>query len=81
MGAQTDERTPLLPAASDRETAASPASTTGTETTETLLVRLGPKDGRGGAAKSWLAEFMTPANRVLLAGFIISLSFGFTQVS
>ncbi len=30
---------------------------------------------------SWVSSIWSPANRVLLAGFIISLSFSFTQVS
>jgi hypothetical protein len=31
--------------------------------------------------KSWLASLWSPAFRVLMAGFVISLSFSFTQIS
>ncbi len=85
-----DERTPLL--SSTTGSASVPASTAAAsdETVSngtTPLTRTASKDGDDGAADApapqggWLAPLGSPAARVLLAGFIISLSFGFTQVS
>lgn len=83
------ERTPLLSTASTTATTAS-TETTPVET-DAALSRTLSKDGVDGnddgapavdaPKQSWLASLWSPANRVLLVGFIISLSFSFTQVS
>ncbi|KAL1901006.1 hypothetical protein Sste5346_002070 [Sporothrix stenoceras] len=79
------ERTPLLSTASTTATSAS-TETTPTET-DAALSRTLSKDGDNETTtadttkQGWLASLWSPANRVLLAGFVISLSFSFTQVS
>ncbi|CAK7229637.1 hypothetical protein SBRCBS47491_007318 [Sporothrix bragantina] len=84
-----DEQTPLLSTASTTATAATTTASSVTEATsndaEPALTRTPSKDNVDPVSpqkgKGWLASLWSPANRVLLAGFVISLSFSFTQVS
>ena len=73
-----DERTPLLstqPATPPTsKTLASPASSASSSNSTS-------KSPASSASPGWFASTWSPANRVLLAGFLISLSFSFTQVS
>ncbi|CAK7227156.1 hypothetical protein SCUCBS95973_006447 [Sporothrix curviconia] len=88
-GTTADERMPLLSTASTAATTATTAASSVTETTPTDdtaaepgVTRTPSKDAADATQpKGWLASLWSPANRVLLAGFIISLSFSFTQVS
>ncbi|CAK7205804.1 hypothetical protein SEUCBS139899_008583 [Sporothrix eucalyptigena] len=83
-GTNASERTPLLSTASTTVTTAA-SETTPTETDATLT-RTPSKDVDANnniaePPKGFWARLWSPANRVLLVGFIISLSFSFTQVS
>ena len=48
------------------------------ETTHLLSGR--PTDGKDGRAAAWLRRAFSVENRILLAGFLVTLSFSFTQV-
>ncbi|KIH93188.1 hypothetical protein SPBR_02482 [Sporothrix brasiliensis 5110] len=80
------ERTPLLSTASTATTVTANTSAAATPVdADATLSRPLSKDGVDAVTAtpktSWLASLWSPANRVLLVGFIISLSFSFTQVT
>ena len=55
------------------------ATTSADETTHLLSGR--PAGGKGGSrAAAWLRRVFSVENRILLAGFLVTLSFSFTQV-
>ncbi|KAM3438334.1 hypothetical protein MY4824_003356 [Beauveria thailandica] len=84
---QVDERTPLLPGKPGAAQAPSPSpSPSPSPPPPPASSSSSPADGRDGGAKeqnrsrSCLDSVFHVENRILLAGFLISLSFNFTQV-
>lgn len=77
-----DERTPLLSTPAQTSlTPSDPVSESIDSPDNDSSSNPVGKDSQTGWLARWLASTWSPANRVLLASFLISLSFSFTQVS